>query len=153
MAKWIYIDNGDEQLLPIVENALREHGYHTESVSSSTVSDRIRADVVLRCQKAPDTNRLTLGDLTMDLDSVTAYTDDGVNIHFTPNEFSMLAFLIQNAHRAVSRSELLAVVWGYENSNNTRVADDTAKRLRRKLTATAVALETVWNFGFRVREK
>ena len=153
VAKWICIANDDERLLTVVENALKNHGYLTESVSGEAVQNKIRADVVLNYRKAPATNCLTLGNLTMDLDSVTAYTNDGGDIHFTPIEFSMLSFLIQNAHRAVPRSELLSVVWGYENGSSTRVADDTAKRLRRKLSATTVSLETVWNYGFRVREK
>ncbi len=152
MAKWIYVRGDDERLLSVLEQALREHGYYTESFSADAVTDRVRADVVLHCQNAPAANRLTLGDLIMDLDHVTACTRDGTAIHFTPIEFSMLSYLIRNAHRAVPRSELLSVVWGYENSNSTRVADDTAKRLRRKLSATTVLLETVWNFGFRVRE-
>ena len=152
MAKWIYVRGDDERLLSVLEQALREHGYYTESVSADAVTDRVRADVVLHCQNAPAANRLALGDLIMDLDHVTACTRDGTAIHFTPIEFSMLSYLIRNAHRAVPRSELLSVVWGYENSNSTRVADDTAKRLRRKLSATTVLLETVWNFGFRVRE-
>ena len=153
MSKWICIHNGDEQLVSIVENALKTHGYQTSTMPPENLPAPIRADLALICDKPTASSRLTLGNLTMDLDSITAYTDDGVNIHFTPIEFSMLALLIQNAHRAVPRNELLPAVWGFENSGNTRVADDTAKRLRRKLSATTVVLETVWNYGFRVREK
>ena len=152
MSKWICIHNGDEQLVSIVENALKDHGYQATRISRKNIPDPICADLALICDRPTTNSRLTLGNLTIDLDSITAYTDDGVRIHFTPIEFSMLALLFRNAHRAVSRSELLPAVWGFENSNNSRVADDTAKRLRRKLSATTVVLETVWNYGFRVRE-
>lgn len=51
------------------------------------------------------------------------------------------------------RSELLPTVWGFENDSGTRVADDTVKRLRKKLQNTGLAIETIWGYGFKVREK
>jgi len=53
----------------------------------------------------------------------------------------------------VSRKELLAAVWELPADTCSRVADDTVKRLRRKLLSCSVAIETVWGFGFRLVEK
>ena len=64
----------------------------------------------------------------------------------------MLTYLMKNASRAVPRSELLPAVWGFENDSSTRVADDTVKRLRKKLHNTGLSIETVWGYGFKVRE-
>lgn len=41
---------------------------------------------------------------------------------------------------------------GFENDSSTRVADDTVKRLRKKLHNTGLSIETVWGYGFKVRE-
>jgi DNA-binding response OmpR family regulator len=51
----------------------------------------------------------------------------------TTMEFKMLKYLIQNAHRVISRDELLNEVWGYENYPCTRTVDNHILRLRQKL--------------------
>lgn len=70
----------------------------------------------------------------------------------TPNEFNLLSYLFENKDRAVSREELLNKVWGYNSEVETRAADDTVKRLRKKILNTKVSIETVWGFGFRLKE-
>lgn len=84
---------------------------------------------------------------------MAAYDSNNEEIHFTPTEFAMLTYLMKNAARAVPRSELLPTVWGFENDSGTRVADDTVKRLRKKLQNTNLSIETIWGYGFKVREK
>jgi DNA-binding response OmpR family regulator len=72
------------------------------------------------------------------------------DLQLTPNEFSLLTYLIMNQDRAVSRAELLDRIWGYETEVETRVADDTVKRLRKKLAKSHVVIKTVWGYGFRL---
>jgi len=155
MAKLIYIHQDDEHLYDVIIEALKAHGYAPEYSSKTSLpgGDRLRADLAIVCASEPSPNRISLGDITIDFDIVCAYDRNGQPIHFTPIEFSMLAYLIKNSHRAVSRDELLPAVWGFSNAGGTRVADDTAKRLRRKLADTNLVLETVWNYGFRLRVK
>lgn len=155
LSKLIYVSDDDGHVFDIILDALKQHGYRTDHTTSSTMpaADRIHADIALLCQPAVIVHRLTLGGITLDLDSICAYDAAGNSIHFTPIEFSMLSYLMKNAHRAVPRSELLSAVWDFESGDSTRVADDTAKRLRRKLRDSSLLLETVWNYGFRVREK
>ena len=74
-------------------------------------------------------------------------------IELTPNEFEFLTYLFKNKDRAVSREELLNKVWGYDEAVETRVCDDTLKRLRKKINKTGILIETVWVFGFRLKEK
>ena len=76
---------------------------------------------------------------------------DGEDLLLTPNELSLLTYLILNKDRAISRAELLDRIWGYETEVETRVADDTVKRLRKKLTRSHVIIKTVWGFGFRLQ--
>lgn len=73
------------------------------------------------------------------------------DLQLTPNEFSLLTYLIINQDRAVSRSELLDRIWGYETEVETRVADDTVKRLRKKLAGSHVMIKTIWGYGFRLK--
>ncbi|HSP48240.1 MAG TPA: response regulator transcription factor [Clostridiaceae bacterium] len=74
-------------------------------------------------------------------------------VELAPNEYSLLRYLVENQHRAVSREELLDKVWGYTTAVETRVTDDTMKRLRKKLSGSDVVIETVWGYGFRMRTK
>ncbi|MCX7772787.1 MAG: response regulator transcription factor [Clostridia bacterium] len=76
-------------------------------------------------------------------------------LDLTPTEFDLLSYLLVNKDRAVSRSELLNKIWGYENAVETRVTDDTVKRLRKKLSDanSRTQIETLWGFGFKLSRK
>lgn len=80
-------------------------------------------------------------------------TFKGKTLDLTPNEFNLLKYLFENSKRAVSRDELLNKIWGYDSEVETRAADDTVKRLRKKIAHTDICIETVWGFGFRLKEK
>lgn len=98
-------------------------------------------------------------------DSILVYSDIEINlqskqvmlagklVELTPNEFSLLSYMLENSDRAVSREELLNNIWGYTCEVETRAADDTVRRLRKKLTDGKAVIETVWGFGFRLKEK
>ena len=75
----------------------------------------------------------------------------GTELFLTPNEFNVLSYLIENKDKAVSREELLDKIWGFTAEIETRVADDTVKRLRKKLSGTDVVVDTVWGYGFRLK--
>ena len=47
-------------------------------------------------------------------------------------------------------AELLDKIWGYETQVETRVADDTVKRLRKKIQSSQAKITTVWGYGFRL---
>ncbi|MHB1391832.1 MAG: response regulator transcription factor [Clostridia bacterium] len=79
---------------------------------------------------------------------------DGSDIGLTGMEFFLLYYLSINKNRAVSRSELLDKVWGFENEVETRATDDMLKRIRKKLSdaGSVLKIETVWGFGFRLMD-
>lgn len=86
----------------------------------------------------PEQKRVTVADQEVDL---------------APNEYALLKYLIENKDRAISREELLDKVWGYTTVVETRVTDDTLKRLRKKITNSQVLIETIWGFGFRLKKR
>lgn len=151
--KLVYVYGDDNKLLETLVRNLRDSGYSIEytNIADELTTGKVSADIALICKPVTPTKKLSLGGLTIDLDNMTAYAGD-TPIHFTPTEFSMLSYLMRNASRAVPRKELLPTVWGFENDPNTRVADDTVKRLRKKLKDTNLAIETIWGYGFRAKE-
>ena len=44
------------------------------------------------------------------------------------------------------------VIWGYGKEIETRACDDPVRRLRRKPASTRVRVETVWGFGYTLKE-
>ena len=79
----------------------------------------------------------------------------GQDLQFTALEFAVLQYMANNRYRAVSREELLDKIWGFASTVETRATDDTVKRIRKKLSAahSVVEIETVWGFGFRIKER
>lgn len=151
MAKFLYIDGEDIRFTDKLVAFLKTEGYLVQPLAADR--SPVKADVALVYGgKASNEAVLRKGDLTVDLNNMTVTDTAGRDIHFTPTELALLVYLIKNEHRAVSRNELLPAVWGYENNTGTRVADDTVKRIRKKLQGTHVVLVTVWGYGFKISE-
>ncbi len=152
MPKLVYVYGDDTRMLDTLLTSLRNNGYSVEytSVSNEMGRNRIMADIALICTPVSPSNKIQIGELTVDTENMEV-THKGKPLHFTPTEFSMLSYLLKNSSRAVPRTELLPAVWGFESDSGTRVADDTVKRLRKKLQGTGVSIETIWGYGFKIR--
>ena len=153
MPKLVYVYGDDNRMLDVLLSSLRINGYSVEytNVSSESEKSHIMADIAFTCSAVSPSKKITFGKLQIDMDSLEA-THNGKVLHFTPTEFSVLTYLLKNMTRAVPRTELLPAVWGFANDSGTRVADDTVKRLRKKLAGTGVSIETIWGYGFRIRD-
>ncbi|MCL2420440.1 MAG: response regulator transcription factor [Defluviitaleaceae bacterium] len=94
---------------------------------------------------------LTYGDIIIYPDKLTVNCNN-TELQLTNIEFNMLAFILENQNRAVSRGELLNKIWGNDSFVGPRATDDIIKRLRRKLleAESKVSIETVYGFGFRL---
>jgi DNA-binding response OmpR family regulator len=72
----------------------------------------------------------------------------GDEVPLTHLEFELLAYLVRNKARAVTRTELMERVWNYQVTASDRTVDVHVRRLRRKL-AGALRLTTVRGYGYR----
>ena len=73
----------------------------------------------------------------------------GKPVELTRLEFDLLAHLIKHPDRAFKRDELLAAVWNYPGSVETRTLDKHVESLRRKVGACAPLIQTVHGVGYR----
>lgn len=105
-------------------------------------------------KESNDGNEIHFGDISISEKQKTAKIKNN-DVQLTMTELNFLLFLLENSNRAVSREELLNKIWGYDNIVETRVTDDTVKRLRKKLSdaESIVKIETIWGFGFRLKTK
>ena len=130
--------------------------YFTKPVSPMQLVMRVRAIFrrVDMDKKPPSNQVLNYANIEVYLAGKTVTnTDTNEEIQLTPNEFNMLVYLMENQNRAVSRDELLDKIWGFSADIETRVADDTVKRLRKKLSESNLIVDTVWGYGFRLKNK
>lgn len=99
-------------------------------------------------------NTIAFANMKVNLGSQQIVCNDKA-LHLTQMEFDLLACLLKNQHRAVSRKELLEKVWHFETEIQTRATDDMVKRMRKKLSEAeaSVTIETIWGYGFILKKK
>lgn len=73
-------------------------------------------------------------------------------VDLTPREYRLLAALIGQAGRVVTRRQLITSVWGPESAHSDRVVDAHVKSIRRKLGDAKDCVETVRGVGYRFSE-
>jgi DNA-binding response OmpR family regulator len=70
----------------------------------------------------------------------------GVDVHLTPTEFDLLVCLAGRPGTVLTRDQLLAQVWDWQDASGTRTVDSHVKSLRSKLGANLV--RTVHGVGY-----
>ena len=131
--------------------------YLVKPFSNAELLMRVKAILRRRVEPAPaepkptPKNQLTLGDLTLDLDSHTLLRREEV-ISLTHTEFSILELLITNRKRIFSPDHIYRSVW-----NDNAVGDAAImvhiKNLRKKLgddSRNPTYIKTAWGRGYYV---
>jgi two-component system OmpR family response regulator len=120
--------------------ALGGDDYITKPFSVEALVARVRA-VLRRARRteggsdADDTDSqatLRVGDLELDEDHWTVRRA-GVPVELSPTEFRLLAYLMRNQGRMLTRKQLLENVWGWEYAGQSQVLETYVSYLRRKL--------------------
>lgn len=106
-----------------------------------------------RLQKKSEERVLTLAEITLHLDSYEVYLRDE-KIDLTPKEISVLAFMLTNVGKVLTRERLLSVAWGYEYYGDTRVVDTLVSRLRQKLCKedTHFVIRSIYGVGYKAED-
>jgi DNA-binding response OmpR family regulator len=104
--------------------------YVTKPFAFDELLARIRA--VLRRARPRADRLLITADTLIDFQRHRVLRN-GVELDLTDREFDLLRCLAERAGKAVTREELLRVVWGYKDMPMTRLVDNSIVRLRRKL--------------------
>ncbi len=76
---------------------------------------------------------------------------DGREVILKPKEFELLSVLAKNKNIAISRENLLRMVWGIEYMGETRTVDVHIGQLRKKL-GLADHIKTISKMGYRLEE-
>ena len=99
-------------------------------------------------------NEISAGGITLNEDTHVAQGDKGA-IDLTPREFELLACLMRNAGKVVSREDLLHDAWNWEFITETKTVDTHIKRLRDKIESAGYdpkLVETFRGYGYRFKK-
>ena len=99
-------------------------------------------------------NEISAGGITLNEDTHVAQGDKGA-IDLTAREFELLACLMRNAGKVVSREDLLHDAWNWEFITETKTVDTHIKRLRDKIESAGYdpkLVETVRGYGYRFKK-
>jgi two-component system, OmpR family, response regulator len=112
--------------------------YVTKPFSVEALVARVRA-VLRRTTRAPEGGAhsggaalLQVGDLELD-EEHWIVRRAGTPVELSPTEFRLLAFLMRNQGRMLTRQQLLENVWGWEFAGQSQVVETYVSYLRRKL--------------------
>jgi two-component system OmpR family response regulator len=130
--------------------ALGADDYVSKPFSLDEVLGRIRAVLKRTRQGAPDAV-LRVGDLELNHDAHEVRRG-GEFIALTPTEYRLLRFLMLNAGRVVSKSQILDHVWEYNPAGDGGVVEPCVSYLRRKVDQSQPRLiHTVRGVGYILR--
>jgi len=132
--------------------------YMTKPFSPREVVARIKA-VLRRVQTTPteahdSSAPLILGNLSVYPERFEVFLNDE-QIEFTPKEFELLVYLMENKNRVLTRDQLLSAVWKYDFAGDTRIVDVHISHLREKIEENSrkpVFIKTIRGLGYKFEE-
>lgn len=151
----LFLSARDTELNKVVGLELGADDYLAKPFGVRELLARTRA--LLRRTQGNDmisANEISAGGITLNEDTHVAEGDKGP-IDLTPREFELLACLMRNAGKVVSREDLLHDAWNWEFITETKTVDTHIKRLRDKIEAAGYdpkLVETVRGYGYRFKK-
>ena len=97
-------------------------------------------------------DELRYGDLRCSATENAVFCGDTI-VALTQTELRLLSYMMKQPEKAYSREELLNAVWGFASEVETRVTDETLRRIRKKLlqAGSTVSVSTIWGFGYKLK--
>jgi len=124
--------------------------YLTKPFRLAELLARVRAHLRRVQARPPSGDSLAVGDLTLDIAAHRAMVGDA-EVELRPREFDLLALLMREAGRAVTRERIMTEVWDEHWFGSTKTLDMHVSALRRKLgdDETGGRITTLRGVGYR----
>jgi len=106
-----------------------------------------RVKALLRRAHRHANNELELGRIKLDIDGRRCFVDQ-VAMDLTAREFAVVELLLLRAGRVVTRSQILDLLYGWEDSHATNTVEVLIYRLRKKLDFSGWHLKTIRGMGY-----
>ncbi len=120
--------------------------YLTKPFSPRELTARIKAHL-RRATTSSKSHTIEVGNITVLLDQHTVKVDEDI-IELTKKEFDLLIYLLQNENIVLSRDQILSEIWNYDYDGDTRIVDVHVFKLRSKLEASDVKINSLRGVGY-----
>lgn len=140
-----------EEVDRIVGMELGADDYVVKPFSPRELMLRVRAILRRFAPEEPVITKWLRNGLAVDFEAHRVTVNDQ-QTNLTATEFRLLAELIRNVGKVMTRDKLLDKVWGYQFDGYARTVDTHIRRLRQKLGPYAEWIETVRGVGYRFRD-
>ena len=109
----------------------------------------LRVQALLRRAHIEQERKLTVGNLTLDADAMTANAG-GADIPLTTREFNIIFKLLSYPNKTFSRAQLMDEFWGMDSDASLRAVDVYITKLRDKLSGCdGFEIKTVRGLGYK----
>lgn len=141
--------NNEEDLLDAFEVGVDD--YVTKPFSPRELGARIQAHL-RRYYDVSKRRNLEFGNTNINLD-LHQVEINGEKIELTKKEFDLFYYLIQNMNTVLSRDMILNEVWDFSYDGDTRIVDVHIFKLRSKLEASSIDIESLRGVGYAAKTK
>ena len=113
-----------------------------------------RIRVMLRKQTGSASSLLSIGDLSLDLNSHQVFRE-GKELSLSSKEFALLRYLMMNQGRILSRDQIEQHIWNYDYAGSSNMVDVYIRYLRKKIDDPfeKKLIHTVRGAGYVLREE
>lgn len=150
----------DDEFDKVLGLELGADDYMTKPFSPREVVARAKA-VLRRSSPSVVQGQTELSENVFEYGSLQVYPErfevfmNGESLEFTPKEFELLVYLLENKNRVLTRDQLLSAVWNYEFAGDTRIVDVHISHLRDKIEENSrkpVFIKTIRGLGYKFEE-
>lgn len=150
----------DDEFDKVLGLELGADDYMTKPFSPREVTARVKA-VLRRFTSSVETEQEELDNKTLQFGKLVVYPErfeaflDGQTLEFTPKEFELLVYLLENKNRVLTRDQLLSAVWNYDFAGDTRIVDVHISHLREKIEENSRKpkfIKTIRGIGYKFEE-
>ncbi|HSO58171.1 MAG TPA: response regulator transcription factor [Paenisporosarcina sp.] len=150
----------DDEFDKVLGLELGADDYMTKPFSPREVTARVKA-VLRRSTAAIEETTQKASDQAFEFGSLRVYPDrfevflGEKTLEFTPKEFELLVYLMENKNRVLTRDQLLSAVWNYDFAGDTRIVDVHISHLRDKIEDNSrkpIFIKTIRGLGYKFEE-
>jgi two-component system, OmpR family, alkaline phosphatase synthesis response regulator PhoP len=151
----------DDEFDKVLGLELGADDYMTKPFSPREVVARVKAvlrrfsgPVVEEIEKQQGEKIFQFGQLTVYPERFEALLNEQ-SLEFTPKEFELLVYLVENKNRVLTRDQLLSAVWNYDFAGDTRIVDVHISHLREKIEENSrkpIFIKTIRGLGYKFEE-